>query len=136
MSAAGADLQEQIGGRSRAREARIDDDHLGVALQLGFHRPLEAARVVLGRVAAHDQHHVGVLDVDPAVGHRAASERGPQTGDRGTVSNPGLVFQVADPQAAHGLDDQVIELVSVGAAAGPGNAFAAVDSVGPARLSR
>ena len=133
---AGANLQEQVGGGRRPREARIDDDHLGVALQLGFDRPLEAARVVLGRIAAHDQHHVGVLDVDPAVGHRAASECGPQTGDRWTVSNPGLVFQVADPQAAHRLDDEIIEFVGVGAAAGPGDAFAAIDGAAAARLSR
>src|SRR5208283_1207789 len=46
-----------------------------------------------------------------------------------SVSNPGLVFQVADPQAAHGLDYQVIELVGVGAAAGPGDALAAVNGV-------
>jgi hypothetical protein len=45
------------------------------------------------------------------------------------VSNSGLVFQVADPQAAHGLDDQKVELVGVGAAAGPGDLFAAVDGV-------
>jgi len=43
------------------------------------------------------------------------------------VSNTGLVFQVADPQAAHRLDHQVIEFVGVGAAAIPGDAFAAVD---------
>ena len=84
--------------------------------------PLESARMVLGRIAAHDQHHVGVLDVDPAVGHRPASERWPQTGDRGAVSNPGLVFQVADPQAAHRLDDEIIEFVGIGAAAGEGDA--------------
>jgi hypothetical protein len=64
--------------------------------------------VVLGWIAAHNQHHVGVLDVDPAVGHRAASEGGPQTGDRRTVSNPGLRFEIADPQAAHGLDGEEI----------------------------
>ena len=43
------------------------------------------------------------------------------------MSNPGLVFQVADPQAAHGLDDEVVEFVGIGAAAVPGDAFAAVD---------
>ncbi len=127
MSDAGADLHEHVGHRGGAREARIHHDHLGVALALGFDRPFESAGMVFGRIAAHDQHHVGVLDVDPAIGHRTASERGPQTGDRGAVSNPGLVFQVADPQAAHGFDDQVVEFVGVGAAAVPGDAFAAID---------
>src|SRR2546425_7651694 len=85
--------------------------------------------MVLGWVATHDQHHVGVLDVDPAIGHCAASEGGPQTGDRWAVSNAGLVFQVADPQAAHTFYDQIIKFVGVGAAAGEGDAFAAIDSV-------
>ena len=127
MSLPATNLEEEIGVCRRPREARIDDDHLGVALQLRFNRPLEAARVALGRIATHDQHHVGVLDVDPAVGHRAASECGPQTGDRRTVSNPGLVFDVADPHAAHRLDDEIVEFVRVGAAAGERDAFAAVD---------
>ena len=52
---------------------------LGVAVALGLDRPLESAGMVLGRIAAHDQHHVGVLDVDPAVGHRPASESWSQT---------------------------------------------------------
>ena len=108
---------------------------LGVAMQLGFDRPLEAARVVLGRIATHDQHHVGVLDVDPAVGHRAASEGGPQTGDRRTVSNPGLRFEIADPQAAHGLDDEIIQLVGVSAAAGPADPFATIDRVAVSSFS-
>src|SRR2546428_12132307 len=82
--------------------------------------------MVLGWVSTHDQHHVGVLDVDPAIGHRPASECWPQTGDRGAVSNPSLVFQVADPQAAHALVDQIIEFVRVGATSRPSNAFAAV----------
>src|SRR5262249_1007612 len=38
----------------------------------------------------------------------------------------GLVFQVADPQAAHGLHYQVIELVGVGAAAVPRDALATI----------
>ena len=37
-----------------------------------------------------------LLDVHPAIGHRTASKRGPQTGDRWTVSNPGLVFYIGD----------------------------------------
>src|SRR5437879_76010 len=73
--------------------------------------------MVFSRIATHDQHHVSVLDVNPAIGHCAASECGPQTGDRWTVSNTGLVFQVADPQAAHSLYDQIVEFVSVSAAA-------------------
>src|SRR5438046_10113862 len=89
-------------------------------MEFCFDWPLEATRVVLGRIAAHDQHHVGVLDVDPTVGHRAASEGGPHTGDRRTVSNPGLRLEVADPQAGHGFDRPVIEVVGGSRAGGPG----------------
>src|SRR5947207_3322652 len=82
--------------------------------------------MVLRGVPTHDQHHVGVLDVDITIGHRSASECGPQTGDRGAVSNTGLGFYITDPQAAHGLAYEVIEFVGIGAATDPGDAFAAV----------
>ena len=101
---AGANLKIHVGIRGSAGQPRIDDDGFRIAVNFGFDRPLEAAGVILGGIAAHDQHHVCVLDVDPAVGHCAASECGPQTGDRWAVSNAGLVFQVADPQAAHTFD--------------------------------
>ena len=77
--AAGANLAENIGLRRRAREARIHHDHLGVAVALGLHRPLESARMVLGWITAHDQHHVGILHVDPAIGHGPAPESWSQT---------------------------------------------------------
>src|SRR5437763_3097760 len=98
-------------------------------MQLCFHRPLETTRMVLGGIAAHNQHHVGVLDVDPAVSHRAASEGGPQTGDRRTVSNTGLRFEIADPQAAHGLDGEKIQFVRVSGSTNPTNRFQAIDRV-------
>src|ERR1700686_270194 len=123
---AGADLYVHVRVCGGAGQAWINDDGFRVTVNFGFNRPLEAAGMVLGGIAAHDQHHVGVLDVDPTIGHCAASEGGPQTGDRWAVSNAGLVFQVADPQAAHTFYDQIVKFVGVGAAAGEGNAFAAV----------
>ena len=45
------------------------------------------------------------------------------------MSNAVLVFQVADPQAAHTFYDQIIKFVGVGAAASEGDAFAAVDGL-------
>src|SRR5215510_8085364 len=95
-------------------------------MQLRFDWPLEAARVVSSRIATHDQHHVGVLDVDPAVSHCAASEGGPQTGDRRTVSNPGLRFEIAEPHAAHRLYGKKIQLISIGAATDPTDGFESV----------
>ncbi len=96
-----ANLHIHVRIRRRPREPRIHHDGLGVAVYLGFNRPLKAAGMVFRRIPTHDQHHVGVLDVDPAIGHCPASECWPQTGDRRAMSNPSLVFQVADPQAAH-----------------------------------
>ncbi len=45
------------------------------------------------------------------------------------MSNSGLVFQVHDPQGAHGFDDEVVEFVGIGTAAGPGDGLAAVDGL-------
>jgi hypothetical protein len=50
--------------------------------------------VVLRHVAALDEEHFGVLQVQPVIGHRAPAEGGPQTGDRGAVSKARLVFHL------------------------------------------
>src|ERR1700722_3079737 len=76
---AGANLDKKVGGGGSASETGINGNQFGVAIPLGLHGPLETAGMILRRVAAHDQHHVGVLDVDPAVGHRPASECWSQT---------------------------------------------------------
>ena len=76
---AGANLEKEISGGGRPRQARIDHNHFGIAVQLRFNRPFETTGVVFRWIAAHDQHHVGVLDVDPAIGHRPASECWSQT---------------------------------------------------------
>ena len=60
---------------------------------LGLPDPLEGHRVVFGDVAAFHEEHLGVLEVDPVVGHRAPTECGPQTGDRGLCHKPRLVLQ-------------------------------------------
>src|SRR6185369_1274969 len=62
-------------------------------------------------------------------GHCAASEGGPQTGDRRTVSNPGLRFEIADSQAAHRLDRKKIQFIRISAAADPANSFQPVHGV-------
>src|SRR5216683_906623 len=74
-----ANLAEEIGDRGSACEARINRDYLGVARAFGFDGPLESAGMVLGWITAHDEHHVGILHVHPAVGHGPASERWSQT---------------------------------------------------------
>jgi hypothetical protein len=56
--------------RSAVAEVRVNRGSTEISLAL---------RLRFGWIAAHDQHHVGVLDVDPAVGHGPASERWSQT---------------------------------------------------------
>src|SRR2546427_4267425 len=43
------------------------------------------------------------------------------------MSNPGLRLEVADPHAAHRFNGEEIQFIGIGAAAGPGYAFAAID---------
>src|SRR6516164_7124781 len=73
------DLAEQVSNRSSAGEPRIDNNQLGVSGALGFNNPFETAGMVFCRVTAHDEHHVAILYIDPAVGHRPASECWSQT---------------------------------------------------------
>ena len=75
----GPNLAEEVSGGRGASEARVDRNQLGVAVALGLHRPLKSAGMALGGIPAHDQHHVGVLDVDPAIGHGPASKSWSQT---------------------------------------------------------
>ena len=96
--------------RARAREARVDVDHVRAALP-GLHHPLEPDRVVLGHVRAHDHDAVGVLEILLEVRRAASSERGPQTGDRGAVSYAGLVLDLDDAERDAELLDQVVLLV-------------------------
>src|SRR5690606_26699432 len=68
-------------------------------------------------VRPHDQEAVGVGEIHLEGGRAAAAERGPQTGDRGRVSYPGLVLDVDDPRADAELLDEVVLLVVEGRAA-------------------
>ena len=109
MSVPGADRHVQVGHRARAREPRVGMDHRRTAL-LGLDDPLEADRVLLGHVRAHDQDAVGVLQVLLERGGAAAPKRGPQTGDRGAVSYAGLVLDRERSHRGEELLDQIVLL--------------------------
>ena len=96
--------------RARAREARIDVDHLRAALAR-LHHPLEPDRMVLRHVRAHDHDAVGVLQVLLERRRAAASERGAQTGHRGAMSNAGLVLDLHDAERGVELLHQVVLFV-------------------------
>ena len=100
---AGANRRIEVRHRCRAVEAGVHYDECGMVVCLGLGDPFEAAGVCLGGIAAHDDDDVGVLDVNPMVGHRAATERRGQTGHRRTVSDPRLVVEAQQPGAANDL---------------------------------
>lgn len=50
--------------------------------------------MVFSGIRTHDQDDIRIADIDPVIGHRAASEGGRQTGNRCGVSNSGLVFYI------------------------------------------
>ena len=109
---AGPDARVDVGRRRGAGVSRIDVDDLR-AVFLGLPDPLEGHRVVLGDVAAFHQDRLAVLQVDPVVGHRSPTERGPQTGDRGAMSKPGLMFDVGQAEQPGRFLEEVTLLVGV-----------------------
>src|SRR5258706_10758287 len=82
------------GVRRRAREARIDDDHVGAVELLAFENVLQRYRMRLGRIAAHDHDGLGIADVVVAVGHGAVSPRIGDAGDSGRVADARLMIGV------------------------------------------
>src|SRR5215472_108206 len=87
--------------------------------------------MVLGRVSSHCQYEIGVLDIDPAIGHRTPTERGGQTGHRGAVSYSCLTVSVDHPKGFHDLVLEPVELVGVGAAADDRDPRRAIDHLAP-----
>src|SRR5690606_4132829 len=68
---------------------------------------------------------VSVREVLLEVGGPAATEAGPQTGDRGGVSYPGLVLDLHRAQCGEELLDEVVLLVVQGGPAEGGDAHGA-----------
>ena len=94
----GANGRENVSHGRAAVEARVDDDDFGAIADLGFDHPLETYRVRFSRVTAHDQHHVGVLDVDPIVGHGAPAQRRRKCRYRRGVTQPCLAVDAQHAQ--------------------------------------
>jgi hypothetical protein len=90
-----------------ACETRIHNDQFCMIVFLSFDYPLKTARMGFGGIAAHDQNQVGVLDVDPVVGHRATAVCGGQTGHRRAVSDPGLIIEGQNAQRTDHFVGQV-----------------------------
>ena len=122
----GAQPGEDIGMLGGPGKARIHMDD-GRAPILGPKRPLKGNRMVFGGIAADDENAITVDDVDPVIGHRAASERLCQSRNSGAVSDTGLVLDVGQPHGSqHGLVDPAF-LVVQGRGTDRGDALAAID---------
>jgi hypothetical protein len=70
---AGPDRQVGVGQRAGPGEPRVDVEDLGTA-RLGLHHPLEADRMGLGHVRAHDDDAVGIGQVLLVVRRATATE--------------------------------------------------------------
>jgi len=88
----GPDRNVQVGDSRCAVESWIDGNELGLTDALGFHDEAKAHRMILGRIAAHDEDDIRVRDVRPPVRHGPTAERGGQTGHRWAVSKTGLIL--------------------------------------------
>ena len=96
---------------SRARHARIDDDHIRAVELLAFEHVLQRHRMRFGRVAAQDQHGLGVADIVEAVGHRAVAPGIGQAGDGGGMADARCVIDVVGAPERRQLAEDVGILV-------------------------
>ena len=122
----GAQRHMIIATGGRTGELGVDVDKRRTVV-LGPHDPFERNRMMFSGIAADNKNHVGILDVDPVVGHSTASERLCQSRNSGAVSDPGLVVHLDNTQAAHGLMDNGAFLVGGMRGAHHENAFQTVD---------
>ena len=100
-----ADANVFGGMRRRAREARIDDDQVRAVELLASEHVLQRDRMRLGRIAAHDDHGLGIADVVVGVGLRAVAPGIGDAGDGGRMADARLVIDVVGaPEGGHLAD--------------------------------
>ena len=107
-----ANADELVGLGRRAREARVDHDHLAAGF-LGVQHVQHRDRVRFGRIRADVQRALGVAHVVVRVGHRTVAPRVRHAGDGGGVADAGLVIGVVAAPEADPLAQQVGLLVVV-----------------------
>src|SRR4051794_19514461 len=96
--------------RTRSCEARVHVYDRRASL-LGEHHPAKTHRVALGHIGAFDEDTIRVCQILQRGGGSSSSERGSQTGNRGGVSNTGLVFYLYYTKGAEELFKQVVFFV-------------------------
>src|SRR5262245_38945422 len=80
--------------RRRAGETRLDDDEVRPIELLAFDQVLQRHGMRFRRIAAHDDHGLGVADVVVAVGHRAVAPGIGYAGDRRRMADARLVIRI------------------------------------------
>ena len=95
-----ANWRVEIGHGGATVETWVNHHHGSVIFGLRFNHPLEAHRMRFRRVAAHDQHHVGVFDIHPVIGHRAAAKGWRQRRNGRPVAQSRLAVDGDHAQAA------------------------------------
>ena len=92
--------------------AGLDDDELGAALADGPLHVHAHDGVILRRVGARGEDHVGKLDLVHGVRHGTAAEGGGQPGHRGAVSETRAVIDIVGPdRRPHEFLEDVVVLV-------------------------
>ena len=91
---AGADAHVVRRMRRSAGEPRLDDDEVRAVELLALDQVLQRHRMRFRRIAAHDDHGLGIADVVVAVGHRAVAPGIGYARDRGRMADARLVVGV------------------------------------------
>ena len=107
---AGSYRRVDVAHRAGAREAGIDVNQLG-AIGFGFHRPAKCDWMIFGHVRAHEHAAIGLGHGPVRYGRGAATEAGPQTGDAGAMSYPGLILDRDNAETAHQLLLDVVPFI-------------------------
>ena len=76
-----------------------------------LHHPAKSDRMALRHIGAFDDDDIRVHQIRRKVSRAASAKRGPQTGDRGGVSNTGLIFYLNNAEAGEQLLDQIVLFV-------------------------
>src|ERR1700722_2444396 len=105
----GAGTQPDIVGgmRGGAGQARVDDDQIRPIHLLAFEDMLQRYRMGFGRIAAHDDHGLGIADVVEAVGHRAVAPGIGHAGDGGRMADARLVIGVVGAPEGADLTEKI-----------------------------
>ncbi len=109
----GAAAEAHILGRmrGRAREARVEHEHVGAVDLLAGQDVLQRHRVRLGRVRAHEDDGLRIADVVVGVRHRAVAPGVRDTCDGGGVTDAGLVVDRVGAPERRELAEQIAAFV-------------------------